>query len=132
MPIVAAFSLGDLIISMVVLFGLALLLWLFITVLIDVFRDGSLSGWAKALWTVLVIVLPVIGVCAYLVVRGEFMHERIQQRSGTRAGLADEHRHHAASPSSRADELGKLKRLHDDGVLTDTEFAAQKAWVLGS
>ncbi len=32
---------------------------------------------------------------------------------------------------SSADELEKLKKLHDSGTLTDDEYAAQKAKVLG-
>ncbi|MDH3708127.1 MAG: SHOCT domain-containing protein [Acidimicrobiia bacterium] len=126
----AAFSLFDLIISLLVLFGLALFFWLLINILLDVFRDPSLSGWAKALWTVLVIVLPLIGLCAYLVVRGGSMHERMQQRAADQDAVARE-RLEGPGPS-RAEELQKLKRLHDQGVLTDDEFAAQKAWVLGS
>jgi putative oligomerization/nucleic acid binding protein len=40
----------------------------------------------------------------------------------------------AASPDSRvvADELRKLAELRDAGVLTEAEFAAQKARLLGS
>jgi hypothetical protein len=45
-------------------------IWLVITVLADVFRRKDLSGWAKAGWTVFVIVLPFLGVLIYMVVHG--------------------------------------------------------------
>ena len=38
----------------------------------------------------------------------------------------------SAAPASVADELGKLVQLRDSGALTDEEFAAQKARLLGS
>jgi len=50
--------------------------WILITVFIDIFRSPDLSGWAKALWFVFVLLIPLIGVLVYLIVRGGSMHER--------------------------------------------------------
>ena len=38
----------------------------------------------------------------------------------------------APSESDMLDQLTKLGQLHDSGVLTDAEFAAQKAKILGT
>jgi Short C-terminal domain len=38
----------------------------------------------------------------------------------------------AASPAAPIDQLKELGELHASGVLTDEEFAAQKAKLLGS
>jgi Phospholipase_D-nuclease N-terminal len=57
-------------------------IWLFITVLIDVFRDDSLGGGAKALWVILVLILPLIGSLIYLIARGKHMAERRYRESG--------------------------------------------------
>jgi hypothetical protein len=46
------------------------LIWLVISMFIDVFRAPDLSGWAKALWTLLVLFVPVLGAVAYLIMRG--------------------------------------------------------------
>jgi len=53
-------------------------LWigLIVFVISDVLRSADLSGWGKALWTLLVIVLPWIGVVIYLVARGGSMSQR--------------------------------------------------------
>jgi hypothetical protein len=45
-------------------------------VLSDVFRSADLSGPAKALWTLFLILLPWLGVVTYLISRGNNMHER--------------------------------------------------------
>jgi len=36
-----------------------------------------------------------------------------------------------AGPASVSDQLGQITRLHDQGILTDEEFSAAKAKVLG-
>jgi len=46
-------------------------IWLVITVFVDVFRSRDLSGWAKALWTLFIIILPFLGVFSYLIARGD-------------------------------------------------------------
>ena len=56
-------------------FWIAVLLVLF-RVFADIFRSRDLSGWAKALWVIFVILVPFIGVVAYLVVRAHSMSER--------------------------------------------------------
>jgi hypothetical protein len=50
--------------------------WILITVFIDIFRSKDLSGWAKALWFIFVLFIPLIGVLVYLIARGGKMHER--------------------------------------------------------
>ena len=51
-------------------------IWVLIYVFIDIFRSHDLSGWAKALWFIFVLFIPLIGVLVYLIARGDSMHER--------------------------------------------------------
>jgi hypothetical protein len=46
------------------------------TIFRDIFRSRDMSGAAKAGWTLLVVLLPLIGVLIYLVSRGDSMHQR--------------------------------------------------------
>jgi hypothetical protein len=55
--------------TMLILFGLAAWFWLLYVVLGDLFGRPELSGWAKAVWTAVLILLPFLGVLAYLVAR---------------------------------------------------------------
>jgi hypothetical protein len=104
--------------------------WLLVSVFIDIFAS-DLSGWAKAGWTIFVLALPLLGVLIYLIVHGDDM----QRRSMRGAALADQAqqdyiRSVAGAPST-ADELSKLANLRNQGVITDQEFATQKAALLG-
>ena len=56
-------------------------IWVLIYVFIDIFRSHDLSGWAKALWFIFVLFIPLIGVLVYLIARGGKMHERAVQQA---------------------------------------------------
>jgi ABC-type multidrug transport system fused ATPase/permease subunit len=105
--------------------------WILITVFIDLFRSHDLSGWAKALWFIFILLLPLIGVLVYLIARGSKMHEHAvrdaqQQESEFRSYVQE-----AAGSQSPADQLAKLADLRDRGVITDAEFQQEKTKILG-
>ncbi len=109
------------------------ILWIFLLVRIitDVFRSADLGGWAKAGWTLLLVVFPFIGALAYLIFRGSDMHIRENRQAAANEDLLRHYLRQAAGPgTSTADELHKLAALRDNGVLTEDEFAAQKAKIL--
>ena len=62
---------------MIVFFAWVIWISVLIMILIDNFRRTDTSGWAKALWLLLIIFLPVIGVCAYLIARPNAMESTI-------------------------------------------------------
>src|SRR5450755_3944592 len=62
-------------------------IWLLIMVFIDIFRSHDLSGWAKALWVLFVVILPFLGVLVYLIARGTNMHERADDRPPSKTRL---------------------------------------------
>ena len=51
-------------------------IWLLISIFADIFRSDDLGGWAKAFWTIFVVILPLLGVLVYLIARGGSMQER--------------------------------------------------------
>jgi Short C-terminal domain/Phospholipase_D-nuclease N-terminal len=105
--------------------------WLLIMVIIDIFRSRDLPGWAKALWVLFVVVIPLIGVLVYLIARGDKMHERAE-RQAIRQDEALRNYVNQSAPPNSADQLAKLADLHDKGVLTDDEFQREKAKVLAA
>ena len=120
--------------TMIEFFLWILWIWILIWIFIDIFRSHDLSGWAKALWFLFVLFIPLIGVLVYLIARGGSMQERAvkqaqqqdqQFRSYVQQAAAD-------SPASTADQLSKLADLRDRGVITAEEFEREKAKVLAA
>jgi hypothetical protein len=115
--------------TMLLFFGFFLFLWLFIVVVIDVFRSHDMGGFAKALWLIFLIILPILGIIIYLIARGGSMHERqvaqMRQQDQEFRSYVQE-----AAGGGTADELAKLADLKAKGVISDAEFDAQKAKLL--
>jgi Short C-terminal domain/Phospholipase_D-nuclease N-terminal len=104
-------------------------IWVLIMIFIDIFRSHDLSGWAKALWFIFVLFIPLIGVLVYLIVRGGSMHERAV-RQAQQQDQAFRQYVQQASGGNPADQLAKLADLRDRGVITPEEFEREKAKVL--
>ncbi len=105
--------------------------WILITVFIDIFRSHDLSGGAKALWFLFVLLIPLVGVVVYLIVRGTGMHERTARMVQAQEAAYDGNLpQHATPSSSTADQLAKLADLRDRNVISDQEFEREKAKVL--
>ena len=106
-------------------------LMLLFRVFADIFRSEDLGGFSKGLWTVGVILLPFLGVFVYVIARGKSMGERDMARARENEAQFRSYVQDAASSTTgTADELARLAQLRDSGVLTDAEFAQQKAKLL--
>jgi len=115
-----------------------LLIWiplamLWVGALFDIFRRDDLSGFSKALWVVCVILVPWLGALVYLVTRPS---RAVEYTTGAARHAAMDHESapHVArfGPVDTASRLEALADLHDRGKLTDAEFAAEKAKLLGT
>ena len=114
--------------------------WLFIWIaaifvwvrcLFDLFSDHSLSGWAKAGWSVLLIFLPWVGALIYLIARGRSMSER--QMAAARDMQEQQEKYIqqvAGSGKSPADQIADAKALLDSGTISQDEYASLKAKAL--
>jgi ABC-type multidrug transport system fused ATPase/permease subunit len=119
--------------TMLEFFLFFLWIWLLIMVFADIFRSHDIGGFAKALWVIFVVILPFLGVFIYLIARGGSMQERAEAMAAEQQKQFDAYVKQAAgsSSSSSADELAKLADLKAKGTITDAEFEAQKAKILG-
>jgi hypothetical protein len=102
-------------------------------VIADIFRSQDLGGWGKALWAIFVILVPWLGVLVYLIVRGHSMGQRDLESARAQEAAFRSYVQEAAGSSgatSTADELNKLAALKDQGVISEAEFAQQKAKLL--
>ena len=109
-------------------------IWALIAVFADIFRSDDLSGWAKAFWTLFVMIVPWLGVLVYLIARGRSMGERSQKVAAEREKANQDYIRSVASAdgTSTAEELSRLAELRNTGVITEEEFAAQKSKLLAN
>jgi hypothetical protein len=115
-------------------------IWLLILIFSDIFRSRDLSGWAKALWTIFVVILPYFGVFIYLIVRGRSMHERAEQGARAQDAAFRSYVQSVATPSAGGGggdasagvsaELARLADLRDKGVISEAEFQQGKSKAL--
>ncbi|MGI9645834.1 MAG: SHOCT domain-containing protein [Ilumatobacteraceae bacterium] len=120
----------DVLFSILWLFLFIAWIFLVVYVFLDIFRSDDMSGWAKAGWVFLVLILPLFGVLIYVIARGDQMQERSIEDAKDRDAAQREYIREAAGTSSTTDELSKLADLREQGVITDEQFAAQKAKLL--
>src|SRR3978361_2299678 len=104
------------------IFMFILWFWFLITVTGDLFRRHDVSGFTKVLWVILLIVLPYIGIFAYLLTQGRGMAERDKART---QNAREELRHLVGF--SAADEIEKLDRLKSNGSISDKEYTVLRA-----
>lgn len=120
--------LWDLFLAMLWFFLFITWLWLVFVVIGDLFRT-DMSGWGKALWALFIVILPFVGVFAYVIARHGTIREPAWAQTMTmnrgHGGYAE-----AVAGESVTTELGKLAELRDRGILSDAEYDARKSSLL--
>ena len=116
------FTFTNFLVDVFAVFVFVVWFWLLIIVIMDLFRRHDISGWAKAIWVIALIIFPYLGVLVYLIAQSRGMAERnIQQTQQARDELR------RVVGFSAADEIDKLDRLKKAGSITDAEFARLRA-----
>jgi hypothetical protein len=116
--------------TMLEFFFFFLWIWLAVSVFADLFRSHDIGGGAKALWVIFIVVLPYLGVFAYLIFRGGAMHERAAAQASLQQKAFSQYFGQVAGSSSPADQLHKLADLKERGFITESEFQEEKAKIL--
>jgi hypothetical protein len=129
MPI-ADITFGQALLTVLEVFLLVAWFWILITVIGDLFRDHEMSGWGKAAWVLVLIVLPFLGTLIYLIARGEGMRERSIAEQAEARKHFDSYIRETAGGGSSVDELHKLSELKQRGDITQEEFDRAKARLL--
>ena len=111
-------------------FAFVAYLFAMFTIIVDLFRDKSVSGWMKAVWFIFLIFFPVITALVYLIARGGGMAQRQAADAQAMKEAQDSYIRDVAG-SSPADQIARAKELHSSGAITDEEYEALKAKALG-
>ncbi len=97
----------------------ALWAWVLVAVLIDMFNRSNLLGWVRVAWIAFIVLLPLLGVIAYVIVRPRLTEE---EREAAASWME------ATVPDGElvAEQIGDLARLHAEGLITDEEYEERK------
>jgi hypothetical protein len=108
--ILADLDLGDCLVHLVFFF-IVMILWIIFAIFTDLVRSDDLSGGAKALWVIFIVLLPWLAIFIYLIIRGNGMTQRsVQSHQEAQAQLNDYVRSTAGSNSSPADQIATPRR----------------------
>ena len=115
------------------------LLWIYLifawfmllfSVIADIFRNHEMRGFPKAIWLVVVILIPFLGVLIYVLAHGDEMSQRRLAEAQAQDAAARAYVKDAAGTTSHADQISQLAALRDQGTISEAEFAAGKAKIL--
>lgn len=110
--------------SMIVFFFWFMFIWIFISLFADIIRRDDLSGGWKAIWVLVLVILPFLGALIYIVTRPKVTAQDVRLMAQSEAATR------AAASVSTADELEKLQQLRERGAISEPEFQALKSRAL--
>jgi hypothetical protein len=98
-------------------------------VITDIFRDPELPGFAKATWTLALVLVPLVTVLVYLILRGRGMAERASERIAESKQRTDEYIREVAAYSP-SEEIARARALLDAGTISQQEYEVLKSQAL--
>ena len=109
------YPLLDIFWTMLWFFAFFVWIWLLVVVFTDIFRSHDMGGFAKALWFLFVLFIPLLGVLVYLIARVGRCTTHAARDAQSEQEAFDAHvRERAAhSGSSTADQLARLAGLEE-------------------
>lgn len=124
-------DLGDVLWSLLIIFFMIIYFMMLFQVIFDVFRRRDASGFKKAAWLIFLLVVPLVGLLAYLIVNADEMASRnIKAVEASQQAFDDRVREVAAGGASA--EIAKAKDLLDSGAISQAEYDQLKAKALGA
>ncbi|WP_227979439.1 SHOCT domain-containing protein [Nocardia spumae] len=114
----------------ILIFAFVAYLIILFQIIVDLFRDHTVSGIAKAVWVIGLVLFPYITALVYLIVRGKGMAVRAQHAHAEAKQATDEYIRQVAGKSP-AEEIADAKALRDAGTIDDAEFEQLKRRALG-
>jgi len=116
------FTFANFLVDAFAVFMFFIWIWLLITIFNDLLSRPDVSAFGKVIWVIALIVLPYIGVFAYILTQSRGMAER---REAHIRHAQNEFRQF--SGFSPADEIEKLGRLKSSGEISNVEYDRLRA-----
>ncbi len=120
---------GEFLWSLLVIFFMIMYFMILFSVVIDLFRNHQMGGFAKALWIIFLIFIPLISLLVYVIVYGKSMAMR-QQQAVTQAQQEQDAYIKQVAGTSPAEQIAQAQQLLNSGAISQAEFDKLKAKAL--
>jgi predicted PurR-regulated permease PerM len=128
--LLASINLGEILWTTLVIFFMIMYFIILFNILIDLFRDHDLSGWAKAAWVLFLLVATFLAALIYLIVRGGGMAKRSLEHQQAAQAQFNDYVQSVASQGTPTEQIAQAKALLDAGTIDQAEFDSLKAKAL--
>ena len=122
MPIAADYPFLNILWSMLIFVGFIMWIWLAIMVFMDIFRRRDIGGFAKAIWIIFIIFIPLLGVLVYLIAYHQGIADRNAKGAEAAQAAFDQQVKEAAGKGGPAGEIETAQKLLDAGTISQSEF----------
>jgi hypothetical protein len=109
---------------MFIIYAFFMVIWMFIGIFADIFRREDLSGWGKAGWIFLLVIIPFIGILIYMIARPKDLEQDRRMLAEAQAQQA------RVSGGAAVDDIAKAQELLEKGAISQAEFDSIKAKAL--
>ena len=120
---------GEFLWSLLVIFFMIMYFMILFSVVIDLFRNHEMGGFAKALWVLFLIFVPLISLLVYVIVYGKSMAQR-QQTAVVEAQQEQDAYIKQVAGTSPAEQIAQAQQLLNSGAISQDEFDKLKAKAL--
>lgn len=124
-----AVEFGQFLWSLLVIFFMIMYFMILFSVVIDLFRNHQMGGFAKALWIIFLIFIPLISLLVYVIVYGKSMAQR-QQAAVVEAQQEQADYIKQVAGTSPAEQIAQAQQLLNSGAISQDEFDKLKAKAL--
>ena len=123
---------GSFLIDLLWIWLVIMFIFIWFMVVMDLFSDHTMGGFAKAIWIIFLIIFPPITTLVYLIARGKSMQERRIASMKAQQEAQKAYIQSAVGSVSPADQIASAKSLLDAGTINQQEFDDLKAKALTS
>ena len=125
---------GQFLYSLIVIFFMIIYFMILFNIIFDIFRSHDMGGFAKALWLIFILFIPLISMLVYVIVRGPGMAKRSQEMAKEAQKQQLEYAKQLVNQdgATTVDQIANAQKLLDSGAITQAEFDQIKAKALAS
>ncbi|HAM21089.1 MAG TPA: hypothetical protein DCQ04_02230 [Actinobacteria bacterium] len=125
---------GQFLYSLIVIFFMIIYFMILFNIIFDIFRSHDMGGFAKAVWLIFILFIPLISMLVYVIVRGPGMAKRSQEMAKEAQQQQLEYAKQLVNQdgATTVDQIANAQKLLDSGAITQAEFDQIKAKALAS